>query len=156
MFFVTFENIITETILRTWISALWETGIRAMCCKLTKWFVLKDVLDKPYENLNKEDTNLKENSTLGTNTLLTGEKIHSVKRLDMQVPQRTDTYENNTTCIVLYVLIDISSTNIRIEIQIIRIYHGHIYTLTKHDRGTTLLYCLRLSVNVKICIILIT
>jgi hypothetical protein len=114
------------------------------------------MLDKPYGNLNKEDANLKENSTLGTNTLLTGENIHSVIQLDMQGPHRTDTHENNTTCIVLYVLTDISSANIRIELQIIRIYHGHIYTLTKHDHGTTLLYCLRLFVNVKICIILIT
>jgi hypothetical protein len=60
----------------------------------------------------------------GTDTLLTEVETYSFIRLDMQTPQRTDTKENNA--IFLQVLIDISCTNIRIELQINRIYHGHI------------------------------
>jgi len=71
-----------------------------------KWFVLKDMLDKTYENLNKHNTNLKVHAMFGTDRLLTGVQTHSV--------------------IFLQVLIDISYTNIIIELQINRIYHGHI------------------------------
>jgi hypothetical protein len=82
------------------------------------------MLDKTYENLNKQDRNLKVNAMFGTDTLLTGLETHSVIRLDMQTPQRTDTKENNA--IFLHVLIYISCTNIRTELQINRIYHGQI------------------------------
>ena len=77
------------------------------------------MLDKTYENLNKQDTNLKVNAMFGTDTLLTGVQTHSVIRLDMQTPKRTNPKENNV--ILLQVLIDISCTNIRIKIQINRI-----------------------------------
>jgi len=85
-----------------------------------KWFVLKDMLDKTYENLNKQDMNLKVNAMFGRDTLLTEVETYFVIRLDMQTPQRTDTKENSS--IFLQFVIDISCTNIRIELQISRIY----------------------------------
>jgi len=85
-----------------------------------KWFVLKDMLDKTYKNLNKQDTNLKVNAMFGRDTLLTEVETYFVIRLDMQTPQRTDTKENSS--IFLQFVIDISCTNIRIELQISRIY----------------------------------
>jgi len=59
-----------------------------------KWFILQDMLGKPYENLNKQDTNLKVKAIFGTDTLLTGVQTHSVLRLDMQTSQRKNTKEN--------------------------------------------------------------
>ena len=72
------------------------------------------MLDKTYENLNKQDTNLKVNAMFGIDKLLTGLGTHSVIRLEMQTPQRTYTKENNA--IFLNVLMDISCTNMRIQI----------------------------------------
>jgi hypothetical protein len=56
-----------------------------------KWFVLKDMLEKTYENLNKQEKNLRVNAMFGTDTLLIEVEIYSVIRLDMQTRQRTDT-----------------------------------------------------------------
>ena len=121
-----------------------------------KWFVLEDMLDKTCEYLNKQDTNLKVNAMFGTDMLLAGIETHSVIRLDTQMPQCKDKKQN--IAIFLQILFDISRTNIRIELQINRIYRGHIRKLINKTRSLHYRTVLNfpLSVNVTVCIILIT